>query len=144
MRKRGPPPLLKVPMNPSALIKCFQFAPDMSHQQCPWLFGTVLQTSRSGVPVPQQGDNTPDAIVVECECGECPMELMDGQGLERRYIVLLYEDSGMAKEDIRVVFSQSAIGPKRYGIVNSLRERAFEQKEGLLKGILGPVESGTY
>jgi len=84
--------------------------------------------------------------VVECECGECPMELMDGQGLERRYIVLLceHEDSGMAKEDIWVVFSRFAIGPKRYGIVNSLRDRAFEQKEGLFKGILGPVEPGTY
>jgi len=74
------------------------------------------------------------------------MELMDGQGLERRYIVLLCEhgDLGMAKEDIWVVFSRSAIGPKRYRIVNSLRDRAFEQKEGLLKGTLGPVEPGTY
>ncbi len=74
------------------------------------------------------------------------MELMDGQDLERLYNVLLCEhgDSGMAKEDIWVVFSRSAIGPKRYGIVNGLRDRAFEQKEGLFKGILGPVESGTY
>jgi len=52
------------------------------------------------------------------------MELMHGQGLERLYIVLLceHEDSGLVKEDIWVVFSRSAIGPKRYRIVNSLRD----------------------